>query len=101
MSDSIMSRQARILPCPNCGQMIYSDSTQCRFCSASIDKQSAEAAAHVQEQVNDACNQAKWIRNMAGAMWVFLAVSFILTAGTFGVLACFILIPASLVYWQI
>ena len=101
MSDSIMSGQARILPCPNCGQMIYSDSTQCRFCSAPIDKQSAEAAAHLQEQVNDACNQAKWIRNMAGGMWVFLAVSFILTAGTFGVLACFILIPASLIYWQI
>jgi predicted RNA-binding Zn-ribbon protein involved in translation (DUF1610 family) len=101
MSDSIMSGQARILPCPKCGQMIYSDSTQCRFCSAPIDKQSAGVAAHVQEQVNDACNQAKWIRNMAGAMWVFLVVSFILTVGTFGVLACFFLIPASLVYWQI
>jgi hypothetical protein len=22
--------------------------------------------------VNDACNQAKWLRNAAGAMWLFL-----------------------------
>jgi len=101
MSDSIMSDKVRILPCPNCQQMIYSDSTQCRFCSATLDRQTTEAAASIQEQVNDACNHAKWIRNMAGAMWVLFGVSFILTAGTAGVFGLFFLIPAYLVYWQI
>lgn len=101
MSDSIMSGKPRILPCPNCKQMIYSDAPQCRFCSAPLDRQTAEAAADVQERVNDACNQAKWIRNMAGAMWVLFAISFILTAGTVGLFGLFFLIPAYLVYWQV
>jgi hypothetical protein len=81
--------------------MIYSDTAQCRFCSAPLDRQVAEAAATAQEKVNDACNQAKWIRNMAGAMWVFLLVGLIFTVGTLGVMACFFLIPASLIYWQV
>ena len=96
-----MSSQARILPCPNCGQMIYSDAPKCRFCSTLIDRQTAEAAANVQGQVNEACNHAKWVRNMAGAMWVLLVISFILTVGTFGVLAFFFLIPVYVVYWQV
>jgi hypothetical protein len=51
--------------------------------------------------VNDACNQAKWIRNMAGAMWALMGVSLIFSAGTIGVFAFFFLIPLSLIYWQI
>jgi len=101
MSDSITSTPARILPCPSCGEMIYSDVTKCRFCSATVDRETAEVAANTQKQVNDACNQAKWIRNMAGAMWVLLGASFIFTAGTVGVFAFFFLIPLSLIYWQV
>lgn len=101
MSDSIASTPPRILPCPNCGEMIYSDVTKCRFCSAPVDSETAEVAANIQKQVNDACNQAKWIRNMAGAMWVLLGASFIFTAGTVGVFAFFFLIPLSLIYWQV
>ncbi len=98
---STFAPQPRILPCPNCGEMIYSDTTQCRFCSAPVDSAAAATAADNQKKVNDACNQAKWIRNMAGAMWAFLAIGLILTAGTIGVLACFVLIPLSLIYWEI
>ncbi len=81
--------------------MIYSDTTKCRFCEAPVDSTAAAAAADNQAKVNNACNQAKWIRNMAGAMWALLGVSLILTAGTVGVFACFFLIPLSLIYWQI
>ena len=98
---STFAPQPRILPCPSCGEMIYSDTTQCRFCSAPLDSAAAATAADNQKKVNDACNQAKWIRNMAGAMWAFLAIGLILTAGTIGVFACFFLIPLSLIYWQI
>ena len=101
MSDSLMSPRAGILPCPNCGQMIYSNAPTCRFCSVPIDRQTAEAAANVQGQVNEACNHAKWLRNMAGAMWVLFVISFILTMGTFGVLALFFAIPVYIVYWQV
>jgi hypothetical protein len=81
--------------------MIYSDTTKCRFCSASVDSEVATAAADNQAKVNSAVNQAKWIRNMAGVMWAMLALSTILTAGTLAVFAFFFAIPASLIYWQI
>jgi hypothetical protein len=81
--------------------MIYSDTTKCRFCSAPVDSATATAAADNQAKVNNACNQAKWIRNMAGAMWALMGVSLIFTAGTIGVFAFFFLIPLSLIYWQI
>ena len=98
---STFAAQPRILPCPSCGEMIYSDTTKCRFCSAPLDSTAAAAAADNQAKVNNACNQAKWIRNMAGAMWAFMGVSLIFTAGTVAVFAFFFLIPLSLLYWQI
>ncbi len=81
--------------------MIYSDADKCRFCDAPLDRQVAEAAAGVQETVNEACNHAKWIRNMAGAMWILLPISFIFTAGTAGIFAFFFLVPLYLIFWQI
>jgi hypothetical protein len=98
---SITTNARRTLPCPKCGEMIYSDSTQCRFCATPLDAHAAEAGASVQQQVNDACNYAKWIRNFAGAMWVFLLVGLILTAGQLAVLAGIFLVPGSLIFWQI
>src|SRR5262245_61499083 len=98
---SLTTHARRIFPCPNCGEMIYSDSAQCRFCSASVDAQAAEAGANLQQQVNDACNYAKWIRNFAASICVFLLVGFILTAGQLAVLVGIFLVPISLIYWQI
>ena len=98
---STFAAQPRILPCPSCGEMIYSDTTKCRFCSAPVDSSAAAVAADNQAKVNNACNQAKWIRNMAGAMWALMGVSLIFTAGTIGVFAFFFLIPLLLIYWQI
>jgi hypothetical protein len=98
---STFAAQPRILPCPSCGEMIYSDTAKCRFCSAPVDSTAATAAADNQAKVNNACNQAKWIRNVAGSMWAFIAIGLIFTAGTLGVFACFFLIPAWLISWQI
>jgi hypothetical protein len=98
---STFASQPRILPCPSCGEMIYSDTTQCRFCNAPLDSAAAATAADNQKKVNDACNQAKRIRNMAGAMWAFLGVSLFWGAITIAVVVLFILIPLSLIYWEI
>ena len=98
---SLTSNARRTLPCPNCGEMIYSDSSQCRFCSTPLDAQAAEAGANAQQQVNDACNYAKWIRNFAGAIWVFLLVGLILTAGQLAAVGGIFLVPVSLIFWQI
>src|SRR6476620_7734377 len=58
MSESILSGKSGIFPCPSCGQMIYSDSETCRFCSATVDRQVAAAGSELQSRVNTACNQA-------------------------------------------
>jgi hypothetical protein len=92
--------QARIFPCTSCGEMIYSDTKTCRFCSAPVDSQQAEAAADLQKQVNNAVNQAKWTRNTAGAMWVFVALGLVFGFATLGAIVCIFLIPGSLIHWQ-
>src|SRR6185295_18901029 len=92
---------ARIFPCTQCGEMIYSDAPSCRFCSAPVDRQAAEAAADNQKEVNNAVNLAKWIRNAAGVMWGFVALGTIFGIAFLAATACVFLIPASLVSWQI
>ena len=98
---STFSSGARIFPCANCGEMIYSDSATCRFCNAPVDRQAAEAAADVQKQVNNSVNLAKWIRNAAGVMWGFVAFGTVFGIASLAAIACVFLIPISLIYWQI
>lgn len=98
---STFSTGARIFPCTNCGEMIYSDAPTCRFCSAPVDRQAAEAAADNQKQVNNAVNLAKWIRNTGGAMWGLVGLGLIFGVAALGATACIFLIPISLIYWQI
>ena len=77
MSESIIPVTVGILPCPSCGQMIYSNAATCRFCSVAVDSQVAARGAEVQGRVNAACNQAKLLRNSAGAMWIFFLLGLI------------------------
>ncbi|HSE24906.1 MAG TPA: hypothetical protein VLB68_24815 [Pyrinomonadaceae bacterium] len=102
MSESILTARTGIFPCPSCGQMIYSDVKSCRFCSAKIDFQVASRGADIQLRVNTACNQAKMLRNSAGAMWIFVLLGLIpfLPFG-WGATFLFFAIPAWLVYWQV
>lgn len=100
MSSTFMTG-ARIFPCTNCGEMIYSDAPTCRFCSTAVNRQAAEAAADVQKEVNNAVNLAKWIRNTAGAMWGLVALGLIFGFASLAAIACIFLIPLSLIYWQV
>ena len=91
-------------PCPNCREFINTELDKCRHCSSPIDPQMADAALHLQEKVNSACNSASLIRNMAGVMWVFFFIGFmpfIKLAGAIGMLVLFILIPIRLIHWRI
>ena len=101
MSESILSAQPSILACPSCGQMIYSDSAKCRFCSAEIDPIAAAKGAALQKRVNDACNLAKVNRHMAAAMWGLFLVGFIFGAARLGVVGLFFAVPVSVLVWQI
>lgn len=101
MSESILSGQPSILACPSCGQMIYSDSTKCRFCSAQLDPVSAAAGAELQKKVNDACNLAKVNRHMATAMWGLFLLGLIFGAARLGVVGLFFAVPVSVLVWQL
>jgi hypothetical protein len=101
MSESILVGTARIFPCTNCGQIIYSDAEKCRFCSAKVDRQAAATGAEVQARVNTACNQAKVLRNSAGAMWTFFLLGLVFIPFGWGFSGLFFGIPAGLIYWQI
>ena len=101
MADSIGSGSASILPCPQCGEMIYSDVTACRFCSAAIDPQAAAAGAKLQKRINDACNHAKIVRNMAGVMWILFLVRFVFFGLVWGFIGLFFFVPAYLIFWQV
>jgi hypothetical protein len=80
----------------------YSDSEVCRFCSAPIDRETAARGAELQKRVNDACNQAKWVRNGAGGMWLFLLLQmlFFPPAG-WGYIGLFFAVPIWLITWQV
>ena len=101
MSSFTLSQGKGILPCPSCGEMIYSDAEVCRFCSAPIDRETAAHGAELQKRVNDACNEAKWVRNAAGVMWFFLLLRmlFFPPAG-WGYIGLFFTIPVWLIVWK-
>ena len=90
---STFQTAARIFPCANCGEMIYSDSATCRFCKVPVDRNAAEAAADNQKKVNNAVNMAKWIRNAAGAMWGFVGLGTFIGLLSLAAMACIFLIP--------
>ena len=102
MSGLNLSQSKGILPCPVCGQMIYSDAEVCRFCSAPIDRETAMRGAELQKRVNDACNQAKWVRNAAGVMWLLLLLDlvFVPSAG-WGYIGLFVAVPIWLITWHV
>ena len=92
---------AGIFPCPSCGEMIYSDVKSCRFCSAPVDSEAAARGAHLQQQVNNACNHAKMLRHSAVSMWVMLLLSFVLGHALWAFHGLMVVIPVWLIYWQI
>ena len=101
MSGLTLSQSKGILPCPSCGEMIYSDADVCRFCAAPIDRETAARGAELQARVNNACNQAKWVRNAAGVMWLFLLLGMVLPLVGWGYVGLFFAIPIWLITWQV
>ena len=82
--------------------MIYSDAQKCRFCKTTLDRQVAAQGADIQARVNTACNQAKMLRNSAGAMWTFFVIGlFTFWPVGWGFTCLFYIIPVWLVYWQV
>ena len=68
----------------------------------SIFTETAMRGAQLQTRVNDACNQAKWMRNAAGVMWLLLLLRtlYVPSAG-WGYIGVFFAIPVWLIMWQV
>lgn len=102
MSESIIAPTVGIAPCPNCGQLIYSNARNCRFCSATVDQEAATQGAALQARVNTACNQAKSLRNAAAVMWAFFLMGLLpFSPLGWGFTGLFVALPVWLVYWQL
>ncbi len=87
-------------PCPHCNEYINTSMERCRFCSQPIDREVAQQAAYVQEKVNQAYNQASYIRLMAGSMWIFFLLRFIVGILTWAFLFTFFAVPISVIIWH-
>jgi hypothetical protein len=57
-------------------ETIGSDAETCRYCNAAVDRGAATAAIKLQQQINQACNEASVVRNMAGFMWIMIVIQF-------------------------
>lgn len=92
----------KILECPSCKQTIDISSTECRFCSASIDPAAEEAATAKTARINRACTDASYLKIAALCIPAFLLTVFIpfteLLAKA-GVIFLEIAIPIWIVLW--
>jgi hypothetical protein len=92
----------KIFECPNCKQTIDTSSTQCRFCSATIDPADAEVAAAQMARINRACSDASYLKIAILCIPAFLLISFIPFMGLLvvvGIAFLEIAIPIWIVLW--
>jgi len=83
-----------IFECPACKQTIDASSTQCRFCSAPVDPEAAQAAAEKMAKLNQACSDASYLRTAAISIFVFFGVMFIPFMGLLGLAGYYFLLVA-------
>jgi hypothetical protein len=92
----------KIFECPNCKQTIDTNSTQCRFCSASIDPAVAETAAVKMALINRACSDASYLKIAAlcaPAFLLILLIPFMALLGEVGLLFLAIATPVWIILW--
>jgi hypothetical protein len=95
----------QVIRCPHCKEFIDARSAQCRFCHNPIDTLTTQVAAETQERVNAAYNAASWLRNVAGAYAIFVAIRNILPFFAIGssivLPIMFIALPIMLIRWWV
>ena len=99
-----MLAQPQTFPCPNCNEMINDSVQICRHCSTPVDFEAAKIAAELQSKVNQACNDASYLRTAAVTIFVLLGVSlvpFIAFVGYLGSLFTFFIVVVLFIRWQV
>lgn len=80
----LQNDEIRVFECPNCGQTINTSLSQCRYCSAPVDSQTAEIAATLTSKVSHACSDASYVRILAGSLVVFFLLTLVPFMGFVG-----------------
>lgn len=98
-----MSFGPRTFRCPNCNEMINEGMKECRYCSVAIDPGVAQLIADKQENANQACSDASYLRTAVIAMYVFMVLSLVplipLVSPAFVIL--FVVVVILLIRWQV
>jgi hypothetical protein len=98
-----MNVSPRTFRCPNCNEMINDGMNQCRYCSVAVDPGIAQLMADRQQQANQACSDASYLRTATIGMYVFLVLSLIplvpLVSPAFTIL--FVVVVVLLIRWQV
>ena len=93
----------RTFRCPNCNEMINDSMKECRYCSVPVDPGVAQLIADKQDQANQACSDASYLRTATIAMYVFLFLSLVpfipLVSPAFYIV--FVVVVVLLIRWQI
>ncbi|MEO7507027.1 MAG: hypothetical protein ABIZ95_07320 [Pyrinomonadaceae bacterium] len=91
MTQSITDSLSQSFRCPNCNEYINTDARECRFCSHPIDAETALRVASEQERINQACNDASHVRNLAGVTLIMTVLFNLISLGISGPIALVIL----------
>lgn len=98
-----MNLSPRTFRCPNCNEMINDSMKECSYCSVAVDPGIAQLIADRQEQANQACSDASYLRTATIGMYVFLVLSLIpflpLVSPAFTIL--FVVVVVLLIRWQV
>lgn len=98
-----MNFAPRTFRCPNCNEMINDSMKECRYCSVPVDPGVAQLIADKQQQANQACSDASYLRTASIAMYVFLVLSLVpfVPLVTPGFYIVFVVVVVLLIRWQV
>src|SRR5690348_14617492 len=100
--ESAVPEMVRVFQCPNCKEYINTSMTECKFCGAPVDHNSAEVEGVIQSQTGNACNDASYLKIVARVTVTIYLLSWVpLVGGFFGIafLVMMIVVPIMGIRW--
>ncbi len=97
----MIAANPRTFRCPNCNEMINDSMTQCRYCNVPVDPAVAQLIAERQEKANQSYSDASFLRTSVVAIYVLMALGYILPFVGWGSLIIFFVVLVLLIRWQV
>ena len=96
-----MIANPRTFRCLNCNEMIDDSMTQCRYCNMRVDAEVAQLIAARQEMANQSYSDASFLRTSVVAIYVLLALGYVLPFVGWGSTIIFFVVLVLLIRWQV